>query len=351
MPSRQDVDGRDVKRRLAAGALLLVAAGCGDAARDETLVVRSSLPKALLDYAEAAFEGQHPAVDVRFVESADAETLEVLRSGRADADVWWGAPAPLLATAADEGLLQPYRASWAAQSDFGGGDDEGRWSLSSVSPLVIAFNRERTELARAPRDWVDLFHFRWVGEVVLADPVRNSDSAHFLAAMLVEALRDDEDLGRGFDWLLRLDGAVGEYVADHDQAIRRLSGEGARVAILPRHVAEAARHDRAPWLHYRLPESGSPLLSRGIAIAAGTSRPELARAFVELTGTTDMATEARLRTRWVPVQEELERSRFPPDFELEMPWAGYPLAPDTIASELASWVERWNREVRGRGRR
>jgi ABC-type Fe3+ transport system substrate-binding protein len=173
--------------------------------------------------------------------------------------------------------------------------------------------------------------------------------AYFVGAMLVEALRDDDDLLRGFDWHGRLDRSNAEYLGDAGEIVRRLGSGDALLTILPRYVVEQARHDRAPWIHYRLPASGTPLLALGIAITAGASDAEAARAFVDLTGGSDVATVARLHTRWSPASGDVDRADLPPDFELGATVRTFPLAADTIARELPGWLDRWDRDVRGRG--
>lgn len=330
--------------------LLLAASACGGDAPARTLVVHAPLPDALLYEAERAFEAVNPTVDVRVVAATAGETLAALREAGGSVDVWWGAEGTALATAAAADLLQPYRPAWAQFGGAGAGDAQDRWQAWLVSPFVIAFNREEVTLTRAPSDWVDLFHFRWAGDVAVVDPARDPDAAYFVAAMLVESLRREEGLVAGFDWLRRLDAAVEAYAVDPAEVVRRLGRGRDLVAILPRHVAEQARHDGAPWMHYRIPESGTPLLVRGIAIAADAAERDLARRFVDLAGAADLVTAARLQTRWTAVPgAEVDASRLPPGFELEMPWTPHLPAADTIAAEGAGWIERWSREVRGLG--
>ncbi len=329
----------------AVGTVAAVAAACGDGAgRGRTLVVHASLPAEVLEHAEAAFEAAHPDVDVRIVEASPRETLEALGAGAAVVDVWWGAPGTLLETAAGRGLLAPQRPAGVS-----GGAAEP-WRASLTTPFVIAFNREEVPLLDAPRDWIDLFHHAFAEEMVLLDPASSPEMGYFLGAMLVEALRDDDDLLRGFDWTRRLDGATGGYVREEPDVLRRLGSGDALLTILPRAAVERARHDDAPWLHYRIAESGAPVLARGIAIPARAPEPELARAFVELTETAEVATLVRLHTRWDPVHGAVDPARLPEDFELPAgPWRAFPLATDTIARELDGWIDRWELEVRGRG--
>lgn len=351
---------RDAPSRFALARLLVVALVVAGACADgrTRLEVRTELPQELRREVETSFEAAHPDIDVRFSEAGARASLEELRSGDGSPfDVWWGAPAVALQRAADRGLLHPYRAAWldpAARGETAdpgprsaGGDPGGEaWRTILTTPFVIAFDRTAVPIARAPADWLDLFHHRWFGDVRIFDPTRSPEGAYFIGAMLVEALRDDGELVRGLAWLRRLEGQIDAYHASVDEMIRALASGDARVVVLPRADAERARAGDAPWLHYRIPESGTPVLALGVGIAATTERVEAARAFVDHLVEDEVATAMRLHTRWQPAHGTVDDARLPPDFELEQPSRGYPLAVDTLAAELDAWIEGWEREVR-----
>ena len=335
--------------RVCALLALALSAGCADA-RETVLSVRTSLPDELLDAVEETFEAEHPTVDVRFDGSADDDPLEELRGAEAAPfDVVWGASGMTLERAASAGLLLPYRPAWA---DEDGADEEGAdeaaWHAVLLTPFVVAFNREALPLGRVPLDWVDVFHHRWWEEVAVFDPERTEEGAYFLGATIVEALRDDDNLYAGLDWFARLERQITRRVQESEDAIRALRTQDALLAILPRADVEAARADDAPWIYYRLPTSGTPTLVRGVAIVRGTDVEEAARAFVDHVGSLHVAVEAKRWTRWEPAHVEVAPARLPPDFEIDLPWTGYPLAVDTLVSELDEWVSRWSLEVRGR---
>ncbi|NIQ57133.1 MAG: extracellular solute-binding protein, partial [Gammaproteobacteria bacterium] len=222
------------------------------------------------------------------------------------------------------------------------------WHAVLRTPFVVAFDRTVVPIAEAPRDWIDVLHHAWYDGVRVMDPAGTKEGAYFAGAVLVEALRDDDDLVRGFDWLARLDEQVDLYVAGTDELIGALERGDALLAILPMADAERARAERAPWLHYRVPSSGTPALTLGVAIVQGAAHADAARAFVDYLGTTGAATAAKLRTRWDPVAGSVDESVLPPDFELVDRWTAYPLAVDTLIAELPGWIERWEEEVRTR---
>jgi iron(III) transport system substrate-binding protein len=325
---------------------------CADTSRETTLVVRTSLPEELRDYVEDTFEAANPDVDVRFSEVRPEESLAELQAGAgAPFDVWWGPPAQILERAAAAGLLQPYQPPWLRQPGVGQPDREARWQVILVSPFVIAFNHEEVPLARAPTDWADLFHFRWADELYLLDPTSVDEAAYFMGAMLVEALRDDDDLLSGFDWHRRLDVQAKRYVRESRDIIRALETGDALLTILPRYIVEKARNGDAPWIYYRLPESGTPMLALGVAITARTEVGEVARRFVDHLGTMDVTTASKLYTHWQPGHGDVDMSRFPDGFEIDQRWSPYPLAIDTLVAELDGWVDRWDLKVRDKGDR
>lgn len=304
-------------------AALLAACGDGDRVR---LNVRTTLPGELRNALEAGFEARHPGIDLRFSDDSTEETLEALRKGEADFDVWWGAPASALLRA--------------------GGDLE--WSPWLTSPLVVAFDRTVVALADAPIDWIDVFHHAWFEAIRIPDPAATEAGATLVGGVVVEALRDDDDLTRGFDWLARLHDQVDRYVQSADEAVAGLGTGDALLAVMTRADAETARTGEAPWLHYRIPASGTPEATLGVAVVAGSARADAARAFLDYLASDEAATAAKLHMHWEPVAGRVDESRLPADFELPGGWTPYVPAFDTLRTELDGWIDRWEREVRTR---
>ncbi|MEM7414065.1 MAG: extracellular solute-binding protein [Gemmatimonadota bacterium] len=329
-------------------AAVVVCAGC-DSGRETTLVVRTTLPAELRSVVEESFEARHPDVDLRFSDGEARASLQELEAdGGPPFDVWWGATGEVLDRAGASGHLDGYEPRWPERSREPAPDD--LWHVTLVTPFVIAFNREELTLTRAPRDWVDTFHHRWAEEIWALDPSQSEEGAVFVGSMLVEALRDDDDLNRGFDWLDRLDTQVERYASNSSDIVHALQQREALLGILPRATAEEARASGDEWLYYRLPESGTPTLELGVAIMRGTPARDAAARFVDHLGETGVATEAKRLTRWEPVSGAVDRDALPRDFEVAQSWAGFPIATDTLRAELEGWVSRWNLEVRGVGK-
>ncbi len=329
-------------------AAAALAAACGDA-RSVVLVVYAPWPEAVLESVEEQAETAWPEVDVRFVRLDDDRALERIRGGAGQGDVWWGTLPRTLESAAEEELLAPSGPYWAV----GERGEPQMWHAAQQSPYVLAFNRERTPLGRAPRDWVDLRHTRWRGEVVMADPEREPDAAWFVASALRHWRDELGDSVAAWDRLLELDAVTARYLPDTESVFRALRTGDAAVAVVTQAEAEAARHGGADWLYYRHPESGAPVAVRGVAVLAGAPEPGWAGRFLEMVGTE--AAETVVRTAWwlppggaVPA-DVTDGSGAAPAFLPGSPRL-WPLDAPSVARDLPGVVERWSLEVRGRGR-
>jgi hypothetical protein len=71
--------------------------------------------------------------------------------------------------------------------------------------------------------------------------------------------------------------------------------------------------------------------------------------FIEMVGG-DVAAEVAVQTWWWPARGPLFEARLPDDHFLPgepLMWFGRPAA---VVAQLSIWVERWEDEVRGKGR-
>ena len=101
------------------------ASGCSDGRMP--VMVYSPHGRDLLLLFERAFEAKHRELDVRWLDMGSQEVYDRLRSEKANpqCDVWFGGPDAIFARAAADGLLAPYRPSWAdavPESSRGEGD-------------------------------------------------------------------------------------------------------------------------------------------------------------------------------------------------------------------------------------
>src|SRR5215467_1140035 len=80
------------------------------------IVLYSPHGRDLLGLVERTYEAAHPEVDVRWLDMGSQEIYDRIRSEKANpqGDVWFGGPATIFARGARDGLLEPFRPSWAS---------------------------------------------------------------------------------------------------------------------------------------------------------------------------------------------------------------------------------------------
>jgi len=338
-------------RRLGAACALALPllAGCSDGR--EPVTVYTPHGRDLMVLLEAEFERANPGIDLRFLDMGSQEVYDRVRSEKANpqGDVWFGGPDAIFARAAAEGLLAPYRPSWAEAvppSSRAAGD----LYFGAYRTLpVIVFNQKQVAESEAPRDWDDLLAPRFRGRVLVRDPMASGVMRTIFGMVLARSLAETGSLDRGLAWLARLDAQTKEYVANpallHEKLMR---GEGdATLWELTDTLLERAQG--VPF-GYRFATSGTPVIDDAIALVAGAPQRAAAVAFIEYVGSGEAQLLAAEKAFRIPARTDLPAERLPE-------WARATLAemvPAVYDEALAGakgpeWMSLWDRTVRGKG--
>ena len=341
-------------RSFAAGSLLLAAAaGLLSAChrdRRTPLVLYSPHGRDLLGLAEAEFERAHPDVDVRWLDMGSQEAYDRVHSEKANpqADVWYGGPATIFGRAAHEGLLAPYRPSWAehvAPESRGDGD---LYFGVYRTPAMPVYNSRLVAAADAPREWDDLLDPKWKGKILIRDPLASGTMRAVWGFVLSKSIRETGSPAAGFAWLARLDAQTKEYVFNPILMYEKLvRGEGLiTIWDLPDTLLE---RQRGSPLQYVFPKSGTPVIVDAVALVAGARHPDVARQFIDFVGEKSMQRLAAEKTFRLPARTDLgdELPVWAKDVESQMVPAvmDWPL----LEKEGPGWMTTWDRTIRGKG--
>lgn len=338
-------------RGLGAACALALAllAGCSDGR--EPVTVYTPHGRDLMALLEAEFERAQPGIDLRFLDMGSQEVYDRVRSEKANpqGDVWFGGPDAIFARAAAEGLLAPYRPSWA-DAVPASSRAEGDLYFGAYRTLpVIVYNEKRVAESEAPRDWDDLLAPRFRGRILVRDPMASGVMRTIFGMVLARSLADTGALDRGFAWLARLDAQTKEYVANpallHEKLMR---GEGdATLWELTDTLLERARG--VPF-GYRFATSGTPVIDDSIALVAGARRRAAAVAFIEYVGSGEAQLLAAERAFRIPARTDLPADRLPEWARAALAEMAPAVYDETLAAAKGpEWMSRWDRTVRGRG--
>jgi len=313
------------------------------------LVVYSPHGRDLLTLVEQEFEHAHPEVDVRWLDMGSQEVYDRLHSEQANpqADVWYGGPDTIFARGARDGLLAPFRPSWAEAIPAGSRHPNDLYFGLYRTPAMPVYNSRAVAASEAPREWDDLLDPKWKGKILIRDPLASGTMRAVWGFILWRSLRETGSPERGFEWLRRLDGQTKEYVFNPILLYEKLvRGEGLlTIWDLPDTLLE---RQRGSPLQYVFPKSGTPVIDDAVGLVAGAKHSDVARRFIEFLGERRIQRLAAEKTFRLPARTDL--GEMLPGWARDVERELVPAAVDwsVLEREGPGWMARWDREIRGK---
>lgn len=303
----------------------------------------------LRDFA-ARYKQVHADVQVQVQDMGSQEVLARIRTerNRPQADLWWGAAHTTFQTAADENLLAPYRPSWADKIPPDARDANDRWYGTYETPEVIVYNSDLVQAADAPRDWDDVLDAKWRDKVLIRDPNPSDSMRAIFGAMIWRTYKETGSTEQGYNWLRRLDANVHEYTVDGTLLMQKLArGEGL-ISLWDLPDVRLFREQKNLHVAYLFPQSGTPVITDGIAVVRGAPHEEEARRFYEFVTTPESLTHAARTYYRIPVRTDIDRAQLPA--WMNEPFARLQINWDVLRKEGNGWLRYWDTEIRGRQR-
>ena len=342
--------GRRARARLASVLAALVAAGaCSGGPKRTVLTVYSPHGKDLLSYYEKGFEAAHPDVDVQWVDMGSQDIIDRLRSEKANpqADVWFGAPEEIFARAASEGLLEPYRPTWAADVPADSHDPQDLWYGTYLTPEVIGYNSQAVSDSAAPRDWDDVLDPKWKGKVLIRDPIASGSMRAIFGAIILRSIRDTGSPDSGFAWLRRLDAQTKEYTLNPTILYQKLGRQEGLITLFDMPDLAVLRERFNIPVKYVIPKSGTPLLVDAIAVVKGTKHPALAHQYYEYVTSRSALVDAARKFYRIPARTDLPLDSLPVwvrDAKTKI--TPMPMDRAMLAAHLDEWMRYWDSHIR-----
>ncbi len=317
------------------------------------MVLYSPHGRDLLGLVEKTYENRHPDVDVRWLDMGSQEVYDRVRSEKANpqADVWFGGPNTIFARGARDGLLEPYRPSWAAAIPPESRQRQDLFFGVYRTPAVLVYNSGAVAAPEAPRDWDDLLEPRWKGKVLIRYPLASGTMRAIFGMILERSISQTGSPERGFEWLSRLDAQTKEYVMNASILVEKIARREGLVTVwdLPDVLLEMRR---SKDLAYVFPSSGTPVIDDAIGLVRGARHAPEAKALIEWIGSPEAQLAAARDAYRLPARTDLPAGELPEwarDVEkkmkpAEMDW-------DLLEREGQAWMARWDREVRGKGKK
>lgn len=337
----------NIAMKAAVVLLLIVLSSCGDGKK--TLVIYTTHGEELTSEYARLFEKENPGVRVYAIDMGSQDALDRIRSEKANpqASLWWGAPAPLFMQAAEEGLLQPYRPSWASEVDSAHHDSADRWYGTFLTPEVIAYNSEKLDSSSAPQDWDELLQPQWRGRIVIRDPLASGTMRAIFAAIIQRELRRTGRPDAGFEWLRRLDRNTASYTLNPNLLYIALARGETDVTLWNMPDIMLQHNENNYPFAFVIPRSGTVVVTDCMALLRNSKQPELARRFYEFVTTRDALIHQAHTYYRIPARTDIPREKLP--VWMQQPLKVLPMDWQLFAEKSNEWMQYWDDHIRGRG--
>ncbi|EGK11085.1 iron ABC superfamily ATP binding cassette transporter substrate-binding protein [Desmospora sp. 8437] len=312
---------------------------------EEKVVIYSPHGKDILQDFEKQFEKKHPHVDVEWLDIGSQEILDRVRSEKANpqADLWWGAPSVMFEQAREEGLLQPYQPGYAdaLPKEFRAAD--WSWTGTSQTPEVIMYNTREIPKGEVPRDWDDLLDPKWKDRIIIRYPLASGTMRTIYSAMIYRDYKESNRPEKGYEWLKKLDANTKEYSANPEMMYSKVArGEGALTIWNMPDTVMLKETKNYPF-DFVIPESGTPVLTEGIALVKGGKHPEAAKAFYEFVNS-EQAMKHLAETYYrIPTREDIQGL---PAWIADTRIQSMDLDWKLLQEKENEWMDHWDQKIK-----
>jgi iron(III) transport system substrate-binding protein len=300
---------------------------------------------------EKAFEAENPKVDVRWLDMGSQDVYDRIKSEAANpqADVWFGGPQTILGRAAREGLLAPFRPTWAdAIPPESQGPDDLFFASYRTAPVLV-YNSKAVLEAEAPHDWDDLLDPRWKGKILMRDPLASGTLRTVFGMVVARSVEETGSPERGFAWLRRLDAQTKEYLQQPALMIEKMNRQEGLVTIWELTDLLWQRKRGSP-LAFLFPVSGTPVIDDSLGLVKGARHPEEAKAFIEFVGSLEGQALAARDAFRLPARTDMPAEQLPPwAREVLRDWKPARVNWELIEKHGQEWMATWDRTIRGKG--
>ncbi|MBV6478831.1 MAG: hypothetical protein HGGPFJEG_01588 [Ignavibacteria bacterium] len=315
------------------------------------VTVYSPHGKEMLSDFEKQFETLHPDIDVQWLDMGSQEIFDRIRTEKENplCDVWWGAPSTIFMRAEKSGLLEKYVPSWADRIPEASKSIDGYWFGTYLTPQVIAFNDKTLAAQDAPKDWSQLISPEWKDKIVIRNPMASGTMRVIFSAMIANSIKTTGSEVYGFEWLKMLDENTSSYSADPTQMYIKLSGNDKAVTLwnMPDIILQKTLY-KYPF-GYNFPESGTVVLTDGIALVKGAKNSEPAKEFYEFVTSAESLIRQSEKYYRIPARKDIEKSRLP-DWISKASYITMDLDWQLISENEPDWMKKWDSEIKGKSK-
>lgn len=309
---------------------------------EDKVVIYSTHGESMLEMVAVGFE-EATGVKVEFI-NLKGELADRVRAekGNPQSDVMFGGASSVFMELQTEELFEAYEPSWGSIVDPLFKDADNYWIGTIQTPVMICYNTEVIAPENAPKDWSDLVNEEFAGQLVFRNAL--SSSARATYSSLLQQYELAGDLDAGWAYMEALDANVKQYYGSGSLMMQAVGRQEAGITYSTLNsIMDNKLNNNIP-LEVVNAESGSPIITDGIALIAGAQHPNAAKAFIDYAGSAEVQAQ---------LANEFNRMPTNPDAIAASPaWMGEieitPMNVDwaDLATKQSEWMQKWDAEVK-----
>ncbi|WP_256865285.1 extracellular solute-binding protein [Paenibacillus sp. 32352] len=314
----------------------------------QKLVIYTARDKNVVDEIIPKFKEKNPNIDVEVLTMGAQQILERARAEKANAqaDFWWGGTQSALMTAANEGLLESFKPSFADKVPALYKDAQDRWYGEMLLPEVIMYNSKALKKEDAPKDWDDLLDAKYKGKIIIRGVLASGTMRTIYSAMIYR--QDAADPKKGYDWLKKLDANTKEYAQDPTNLYLKLAREEGTLSLWNLQDIMIQKELQKQPFDFIYPASGAPILVDGVGIVKGAKNMDAAKKFYEFLFDSKLRVELAEKLFQIPTRTDISKDTLPAWLKgvelkpLNLDWA-------VMANKEMDWMQYWDENIKGKG--
>ncbi len=317
-----------------------------DGRLEDKVVVYSTHGESMLEFVADAFEDE-TGVKVEFI-NLKGELADRVRAEKENpqSDVMYGAPSSVYQELKQEKLFALFFPSWADKINPLFKDKEGYWFGTIQTPVLMFYNSKMMSKAEALKDWSDLADPKYKNRIVSRNALSSSARATYSA--LLQQFDKKGELDDGWKFLKAMDANVKRYYGSGSLQFQAVGRQEAPLSFaVLNSVIDNKIKNKLP-LEIIDAESGSPVITDGIAVIKGAKHLNAAKAFVEFAGGVEaQAMLANKFNRMPTLPEAIANS---PKWMGEIKFRVMDVDWGALALKQSAWMQKWDMEIKSSGK-
>ena len=309
---------------------------------EDKVVVYSTHGEAMLEMVADAYQ-KETGVKVDFINLKGA-LADRIRAEKANpqSDVMYGAPSSVFLEMKSEGLFDAFTPTWADKIDPLFKDSESYWYGTIQTPVMMFYNTEMLSEADAPKDWYDLADPKYKDNLVFRNAL--SSSARATYSSLLQQFEKKGELANGWKFLKDVDANTKNYYGSGSMMFQAVGRKEAAVSFMVLNsIIDNKIKNKMP-LAVIDAESGSPVITDGIALIHGAKHPNAAKAFIEFAGSAKVQAQLAQKFNRLPTHPDALADS--PDWMTNTHFKVMDVDWQALAAQQSAWMQKWDAEVK-----